>query len=62
MDTYFVYILVSLSTPLKTYVGFTSDMVIRMREHNWGERYKNAYTKKFRPWEVIYFEEFKSKQ
>ena len=47
---------------MKTYVGYTSDLVLRMREHNLGERYKNAFTKKFRPWELIYFEEFETKQ
>ena len=53
---YFVYILRSLSNPGKTYVGFTSNLILRMREHNITDQFKGAYTKKFRPWEVIYIE------
>ena len=56
-----VYILHSRSNPTKTYVGFTSNLVLRMMEHNITDNYPNAFTKKFRPWVLIHIEFFANK-
>jgi putative endonuclease len=53
---YHVYILKSIKDPSKTYVGLTlKDPYIRLKEHNNGE---SQSTKHFRPWELIYYENF----
>jgi len=41
----------------KLYVGWTSDLRERMKSHNSGE---SEYTKKFRPWKLIYYEAYLS--
>ncbi len=35
------------------YIGFTSDLRNRLKEHNQG---LNLSTKRYRPWEIIYYE------
>lgn len=45
----YVYILRSLSYSNQEYVGSTSDLRNRIREHNRGEQY---HTAKFRPWKI----------
>jgi len=50
---YYVYILKSKSSD-KHYVGQTNNLERRLREHNSG---KSTYTKKFIPWEIVYYEE-----
>lgn len=50
---YFVYILKSLEYE-KTYVGITNNPERRLTEHNAG---KSIYTRKFKPWQVVYKEE-----
>ncbi|HBB76872.1 MAG TPA: hypothetical protein DCZ82_04425 [Candidatus Levybacteria bacterium] len=53
---YIVYILKSLKSPKKTYVGLTiKDVKSRLKEHNSG---LSTYTKSNKPWELIYFESF----
>ena len=54
---YFVYILKSKNRN-KTYVGYTSDLEVRLKEHNSGE---SKYTGRFKPWNLIYTEEFNNK-
>lgn len=44
---FYVYILQSVDSPERFYVGCTNDLKRRMKEHNDG---KSLYTKKFRPW------------
>ena len=51
---YHVYLLKSL-VKNKTYVGFTNDINRRLCEHNAGE---SNYTNKYKPWKIIYKEEF----
>ncbi len=58
---YCVYILKSLSNPTKRYVGYTTNLILRMQEHNITNNYANAYTKKFRPWEVLHLEFYNTK-
>ncbi len=49
---YFVYFLRSESDPAKTYIGFSGNLVARLREHNFGTKRKYAHTWKHRPWKV----------
>ncbi|SHF74908.1 GIY-YIG nuclease family protein [Flavobacterium defluvii] len=58
MDEFVVYILYSEKFN-KTYTGFTSNLIERFKSHNFLET--KGYTLKFRPWEVVYVEFFKSK-
>ena len=58
MEEYVVYILYSKSFD-KTYVGFTSSIIDRIKSHNLLGT--NGYTKNFRPWEVVHIEYFESK-
>jgi len=55
---FYVYVLKS-KIAQKSYVGFTNDIDRRLEEHNSG---KNQYTKKYRPWTVLYKEEYKTWQ
>ena len=48
----FVYILAS-KRYRKTYAGITDDLGRRLNEHNAG---KETYTKRYKPWKVIYKE------
>jgi putative endonuclease len=50
---YFVYILKSITFG-KTYIGITNNPYRRLKEHNAG---KSIYTRKFKPWEIVYQEE-----
>ena len=59
MKEYVVYILYS-KVHKKTYVGFTSDLINRFISHN--IKGKKGWTIKYRPWEVVYVEFFKTKQ
>ena len=43
----------------KIYVGYTSDLEDRMQSHN--HLATKGYTIKFRPWEILFTEEFLSK-
>lgn len=56
---FFVYVLYSSSFD-KIYVGFTSDLENRFKSHN--ELSKKGWTIRFRPWEIVYTEEFQEKQ
>ncbi|MBL0357111.1 MAG: GIY-YIG nuclease family protein [Chitinophagaceae bacterium] len=53
-----VYILYSAKYN-KIYIGYTSNLIQRFYSHN--ELGKDGYTKKFRPWIVIYTEVFEIK-
>ncbi|EKD56232.1 MAG: hypothetical protein ACD_58C00258G0001, partial [uncultured bacterium] len=58
MVNYYIYILKSKIIS-KTYVGYTSDIQKRLKEHNSAS---NKYTSKFKPWELFYTETFDDKQ
>lgn len=49
---YFVYVLKSKQHK-KSYVGISKDVKRRLKEHNAG---KNYYTKRYKPWKVLYIE------
>ncbi len=55
---YYVYILKSKEYK-RSYVGFTSNINLRLEEHNSG---KSFYTRRYKPWIIIYKEEFKSEK
>ncbi|MEO6994563.1 MAG: GIY-YIG nuclease family protein [Lacunisphaera sp.] len=44
---YYVYVLETVVTPKKRYIGFTEDLRRRLRDHNSG---KNVSTAQLRPW------------
>ena len=54
---HYVYLLQSLKND-KLYVGCTSDLRKRVKEHNQGKSY---HTKKYMPWRLRYFEGYFSK-
>ena len=55
--SYFVYVLYSEKSD-KIYIGMTSDLEKRIFAHN---NLPKGWTKNFRPWELIYSEEFDTK-
>ena len=55
---YFVYILQSLKNN-SLYVGFTTDVDKRFKEHNQG---KSQSTKPFVPWKLIHYEMYINKK
>jgi putative endonuclease len=57
MSKFFTYILYSPSHN-KHYFGYTSDLQRRLSFHNSG---LSTFTKKFLPWNLVYFEEFDSR-
>ncbi|HLV38078.1 GIY-YIG nuclease family protein [Xanthomarina sp.] len=57
MKLYYTYVLKS-NVDGRLYKGHTDDVEKRLREHNAG---KTKSTKGFIPWELVYFEIFKSK-
>ena len=46
---HYVYVLETVATPKKRYVGFTGDLRARLRDHNCG---KNVSTAALRPWSL----------
>jgi predicted GIY-YIG superfamily endonuclease len=55
VQKHYVYILRSLSNPVKTYVGITGDLRRRMREHN---SCSQTYSKRYAPWELVAYVAF----
>ena len=47
---YFVYFLRSINNPIKTYIGFTTDLDQRLKTHNAGG---SVYTAKYKPWHMV---------
>ena len=47
---YYVYLIESLSVQGERYVGMTTDLKQRLREHNQG---KSSHTTKLGPWKLI---------
>ena len=54
---YSVYILKS-TVRMRFYIGCTSDLQKRIQQHNAG---KNQSTKPYRPWKLVYSEQFDNK-
>ena len=57
MAEQYAYILISKNAP-KTYTGVSSDPIKRLSEHNTGS---NVYTRKYKPWELFYAEQFENR-
>ncbi|ODS33854.1 MAG: GIY-YIG nuclease superfamily protein [Candidatus Scalindua rubra] len=55
---HYVYIIKSIKTK-KIYIGYTSDLKRRLKEHNEG---KNYTTLRMLPIELVYYEAYKSKE
>ncbi|MFA5093229.1 MAG: GIY-YIG nuclease family protein [Candidatus Omnitrophota bacterium] len=55
-NMYHVYLLRSKKNGT-FYIGYSNDVVRRLNEHNSG---LIGYTKKYRPWEIVYYESFVS--
>ena len=55
---YFVYVLKSLKDG-RLYKGQTHNLEIRLQQHNSG---KTKSTKGYTPWELVYFESFKTRE
>jgi predicted GIY-YIG superfamily endonuclease len=47
---HYVYLIESPSAQGERYVGMTTDLKQRLREHNQG---KSSHSRKFRPWKLI---------
>lgn len=56
---YYVYILKSVGNSNQTYVGSSSDIQKRLESHNSGA---NKHTRKFRPWKVVWYCAFSTKE
>ena len=54
-DRRFVYIIKSITTPDEYYVGVTSDVTLRLRNHNEG---LSPHTSRHRPWRMLVCIEF----
>lgn len=54
---HFVYVLQSLASPDRYYVGLTGDVNVRLAAHNAG---RSRHTSTLRPWRVIVAIEFTS--
>ena len=52
---YYVYLIESLSAQGERYVGMTTDLKRRLREHDQG---KSSHTTKFSPWKLITYVAF----
>lgn len=56
---WYVYILKSVAAPDREYVGFTSNLRQRIKDHIAG---KSAHTAKFKPWEIVWYCAFRDKR
>ncbi len=55
---FYVYMLQSIKNK-SLYIGYTSDLNRRFQEHNQNE---SGYTKKYSPWELVYYEGYKTEK
>ncbi len=55
---HYVYILQSRKEPERFYVGSTSDLRLRLLDHNKG---KQRYTAPFKPWTLVWYSAFQAK-
>lgn len=59
MGIYIVYILQSHVSQKRYYIGVTANLASRIAKHNRGG---NKSTKMYKPWKVVYFEKYESKE
>ena len=55
---WYVYIIRSISSPIREYAGATADLKKRIADHNAG---KSPHTAKFMPWELLWYCAFTNK-
>ena len=55
---HYVYILRSIISPERTYVGYTSDLKARFKAHNEGQ---SPHTNKYKPWTLEWYCAFPDK-
>lgn len=55
---HYVYIIESISSPGKLYVGSTIDVYARFAKHNEGG---SVYTKDYKPWKLIWHSSFQDR-
>jgi predicted GIY-YIG superfamily endonuclease len=56
---YYVYIIQSINFSKEIYIGFSSNLKERIREHNSGD---SPHTKKFKPWKIVFYSAFENKK
>ncbi|MFH1677694.1 MAG: GIY-YIG nuclease family protein [Patescibacteria group bacterium] len=56
---FYVYILISIKKSNWSYVGSTSNLIQRIKDHNSG---KTKSTRGYRPLRLVYWEEYKTKK
>jgi len=56
---YYVYLIKSKKEVGQHYVGYTTDLKQRIKDHNSG---KSVYTNKFRPWVLLCYFAFQDKK
>ncbi len=56
---HYVYLLKSISNPLKTYIGYTTNIENRLHAHNSGN---SIHTQQDKPWKVVTYVAFDCKQ
>ncbi len=59
MNTFVVYILYSKKHKIH-YTGYTTNLISRFKSHN--ELSNKGFTKKYRPWKVVYLEFYDNKK
>lgn len=52
---YYVYVIKSLRDDSRIYVGYSTDIRVRIKSHNSGQ---TIYTAKYKPWKLIYYSAF----
>jgi len=55
---HFVYLLKSINHD-KHYIGYTTNLRLRLKQHNYGESY---FTSIYKPWRLVYFEYYNSEK
>ena len=56
---YYVYLIQSITCPKQKYIGYTSDLKTRFKNHNNGS---SKHTVKYKPWKLIMYLGFSNKQ
>lgn len=56
---FYTYIIQTIRSPKRKYIGFTTNLKQRLIHHNTG---LCSHTTKFRPWEIKFYAAFKVKQ
>jgi len=56
---YYVYLLQSQAAPEQRYVGYTTDLKQRVKDHNAGQ---STHTSKYVPWVLVSYHAFQDKR